>query len=507
MDQETVMKRFSSGGTFAGALIAVMLLAPPQNCWAQSVGTNPLAGRISIMNLGRRAAFDRPDERALQAVAPLAPKPGGGAYILWATAEGWNRGFENVTSTVFVTEVDGQRNIVGDDINLGRGQPMSIVATNDGFACFVKDDHKLTLLKFAGHQRTGELVLMGHGNGTARPTTFRHGVDLRPLNNGQFPHGWAVPYAPFNRGHGGMAFGNGIIGATFGIWNNYQPSGHRPPDGNWSRPDDAHNGSTAWFFGNDPAQNYHMAYSTGDHSLDQRMIFDGSSFYSLSLNPHLVFQRFDSQGNRSARTVLFDQPVKYVRQDGSTEADDGAMEVQDRSGTWQRRTGFVEASGYTLGRLGDLHALGSDRFALTYGYAAWTNNRNLRSGKNQVDFAVLDGNGHVITRRIIAEADSRAGQNGFTEYKPYERIKWVKSVTAGNNILIVWATEYHDLSRNYPTYMALVDVQGSIVSGPHAIPHDMARFSFNDRLQALSDGTIAWTYTGNGSLWLYLLSP
>ena len=69
MDQETVMKRFSSGGTFAGALIAVMLLAPPQNCWAQSVGTNPLAGRISIMNLGRRAAFDRPDERALQAVA------------------------------------------------------------------------------------------------------------------------------------------------------------------------------------------------------------------------------------------------------------------------------------------------------------------------------------------------------------------------------------------------------------------------------------------------------
>lgn len=457
----------------------------------------------SVVNLGKSAAFGRPDERNLGAVARMAPKPGGGLYVQWATAQGWNRGYGKITSTVYVTEVDANGRQVGEDILLGPSEPAGIVATNDGFAYYLKDQHRLTFGRYTGRQKTSEVILMDHAvSGERRPTSFRTGVELRDPQTGEFRFGWAVPYAPFARGHGGLAFGSNVVGTIFCSWNNYQPEGH-PPAGGWSNPNDAHMGSTAWFYGSNPAHDHHMSYATGDHSLDQRMIHAEGNFYSVSLNPHIVFQRFDTQGNRSHRQILFDRPVSY-NSNGLSSPDTGAMEVL-RNGVWDPKTNFLEARGYTLGRLGDLHALGNNRFALTYGYASWSDKRGIRSSKNQVDVAILDGSGNVVSRNVVAQPDTRAGQNGFTEYFPYERIRWVKSAKAGPNILVVWATERSGSSR-LPVYMTVVNQNGDVLQRPAAVPEGIP-FSTSDRLHNLADGSIAWTATNRGNLELHRFFP
>jgi len=343
---------------------------------------------------------------------------------------------------------------------------------------------------------------MGIRGGLERRHGKHHVAGVRD-ENGRFLSGWAVPYAPFARGHGGMAYGNGIVGTIFSQWNNYQPSGNPPPDGQWRNPNDAHIGSTAWFYGADPTVAHKMAYSTGDHSLDQRMIFTEGRFYSISLGPHLVFQSFDIEGNRIGRKVLFDEPVAYSGNTAAPTKDLGAMEVRGHDGSWQSRTNFLEAKGYTLGRLGDMHALGNGRLALTYGYDAWSDRSRNRSSKNQVDIAILDTSGQVLTRKIVAKPDTRAGQDKYTEFFPYERLKCVKSVRFGANIVVVWAVQ-RDGSRRLPVFMTVVSQNGDLLQDPHEVDESIS-FSFNDRLHNLSDGSIVWTTTQNNSLQLYRL--
>lgn len=482
----------------AMALTLGMLFAPTTH------GQTPLVdlSTITVKDLGKVAAMPNKDPRNLQPIAPLAAKPGGGAYIQWATQQGWNGGDRfKASSKVYVTEVDSNGTVTGSDIDLGTSHPGGIVATNDGFGYYLFDGGKLSFDRYANGQQVGKLLMMDHTDGEGRPTEFRRGIDLR--SNGEFVFGWAVPYAPFSRGHGGLTFGNGLIGTTFATWNNYQPSGN-PPSSGWTNPDDAHTGSTAWFFGDNPTQNYLMSYSTGDHSMDQRMVFDDGQFYSVSLNPHIAFRRFDGQGNAIETTFLFNQLVNYTDANGKSTTDIGGSEIKGSDGKWQVKTEFLEASGYTTGKLGDLHALGNNRFALTYGSYPWSNGSNYRAGKNQVDIAILDGDGNVITRKVVAKPETREGQGKYTKYIPYEQVEWVKSAMVGNNIMVVWATRRAD-SKEQPIYMAVVDKNGDIVQAQQSIPASTARFNYSDRIHNLSNGKLAWTYTGGGKLQLYMM--
>ena len=72
--------------------------------------------RLQSINLNKAAGYVNTTHN----VATLAPKPNGGAYIQWATNNGFNsRRRCEATSNVYVTEVNNAGQVQGSDIRLG----------------------------------------------------------------------------------------------------------------------------------------------------------------------------------------------------------------------------------------------------------------------------------------------------------------------------------------------------------------------------------------------------
>lgn len=462
---------------------------------------------IQTYDLGKVAAYT--DRTA--PVAPIAARPDGGAYIQWAGQDDWNSGNRcEANSKVYLTEVGNDGRVVStSDIELGHSQPAGIVATASSFGYYIVDGDKLTFgIGEPGTNGHGQTVVMDHrdksncGGYKPYPNPFQSGLEFDSWY-------WQIPYLPTG---GSLAYGNGHFGTGFSYANNFAPSRE---DGS----DDTHSGD-AFIFYDDNGANPTLPMARTDHSGDQRIVFDQGTgtFYSLSLAYDLRLRKYDSNGGLLDEDQPLTDPtdgVPYTDADGNTFHDVGFGRIYPNPPV-ETQYGL----GYN-GLLGDIHPFGDGTLAMTYGmwpqHINFSDNNQYFMTKNQVDYALLDNEGEITVRRVIYQADSRSGQDEYTEYEPFERVRWVKSAKIGSgsdaNVMIFFQTETHSGNNNNgnklyeqaSVRMVQVDKQGLIQQGPVIVP-DSAKFNKGDRVAVLSDDTLAWTHTGDGTLELSLFA-
>ncbi len=461
-------------------------------------------------------------------LAPIAAKPNGGAYIQWATAESWNGGGARAAARVYVTEVDNlgkvidaNGNAAGTDIDLGIGRPGGIAASTNSFGYYLIEGDKST---FSVNGESSTLV-MDHRNAADRAAQNYHAQQgvLQTFNRGlRFPatgdpaFGWRVPFLPDGSGRS-VAFGDGHFGTVFAHANSFANAG-------------VHWGQSSIFFGANGSTPTKGSIWSPSHSIDQRVIFDSSNknFYTVGLGDWYPMDiHIRTHNSTGTETTTTDKNLFQTAANTVPYFDVQGTRIQNiRTGT--SSNGDLWGMGSHAAHLGDLHAIGDGSVAITYAHFPRVTQRSghdrRESTKNQVELALLDNQGKMTRRKVVYAVDGKVGQGSYTAAHPYARVQWVKSAKVGNNFLIFFKTETWDgqarhgidaiYGNNEPRYtdsnsvvrMIEVDGQGNVVVTAGTVPNSIG-FHYRDRLETLSNGTVAWTYSGDNTLKLNMLAP
>ena len=453
---------------------------------------------LQIIELNKQAGY----ADQLHNVATLAAKPNGGAYIQWASNNGFNnRSLCSATSTVYVTEVNNAGQVQGSDINLGTSLPYGIAATSTGFGSLIGDGDKLIFKTHNSGSQTGSTTIMNHraksncGHYFPLPTW---NLPDPGLDFGTSGPGWAfsTPYLPEK---GDIAFGGNEFATAFGHSNDFKRS---RSDGT----SDSHSGD-AYITFNNTAGNARLSVARADHSVDRRIEHvSGNTFVSVRLNDGSGLKLYKHEnGVRVAEVKLFETKTDYTNDDETTTADipyrhryctQAEQNTNDPKCNWKDLYGIGgNGAGTSYGVIGDLHSVGDGMLALTYGIRPasyrWNEFNQGSQTKNQLDFALLDTNGNIDIRRIL--------------YQPTggERLAWVKSVMVDGGFLIFFKTETSN-GTGRSVRMMVIDEEGITEQAPVVMPA-VADFNRADEVEILSNGTIAWTSTVGGQLKLHLI--
>ena len=467
---------------------------------------------LQTINLNKQAGYaDR-----FEPVAPIAPKPNGGAYIQWVSSTNYEGGDRyKANSEVYVTEVTNAGTITGSDINIDQGGttpgpgglPGGIVASNNGFATVVYNGHK------ASFQVNGQnpLVVMNHMDKSTHwtyrgtpgpPSVFREGIRFTdPSRSDGIPFGWNVPFSPYS-GKGDLAFGSNRFGFIVDHINTF-PNNRIGPD--------AHQAHSTMFFnatGSTAAPG--KIWDGVGHSEDQRMTFNSydNKFYSIGLGDigGIELVRYSEQGVREMDLNLFANAIPYTSSVNGTLPQPGFNNTKDG----RRAYGYGgDGSGTTSGRVGSLHNIGSNQLALTMAVVPNDRANFFQESRNHIEYILFNHSGTITARRILFQADGRTNQSNYSTYLPYERITWVKSVKTPQGVMVFFKTETSD-GNTKPKYtqgsvrMMQIDNNGTITQQPVTMP-STTDFNRGDEVKILSNGTVAWTSTIGNNLKLHLL--
>lgn len=500
---------FNKLAILSWVIVGILTMAMSLTLQAQQYQLNSLQS----INLNKAAGYANTTHN----VATLAPKPNGGAYIQWATNNGFNnRRRCDATSNVYVTEVNNAGQVQGADIHLGQSLPYGIAATPTGFGYLIGDGDKLIFRTVNNRNQTGSTTIMNHrakGN-CAFYTPFPEGGLADPgLDFGITGAAWAfsTPYLPEK---GDIAFGGTEFATAFGHSNDFIRSTTN------AATHDTHSGD-AYITFNQTAGNARLSEAQGDHSLDRRIEYIGNNtFVSLRLNDVSGLRLYKHKnGQLIDNDRLFVTKTDYTNQNGSMTSDQSYQTKRcpnNPNCPMENSYGIGgNGGGTSFGFLGDLHSVGDGTLALTYGirpgnFEHGTGAYVQKQTKNQLDFARLDANGNVLIRRNLFQPDGRVGQGNYTQFQPYERLAWVKSVMVPSGYVIFFRTESSDGAANNPKYtqgtirMMQVDANGIITQQPTPVPA-AASFNRSDEVEMLTNGTIAWASTTDGQLKLHLI--
>ncbi len=463
----------ASDGTLpsAGIFARCTLLVPPPvssdiaACSTQFTGAPDLrtfdVSTIQSLDLGRTISSGTSGFGAGQPVAPLTPKPQGGAYINYLGTD----------KRAKIMEIDARGNAVGTDQDLGPATGVAGVGT-DGTtnAYLVKvTDQRLEFRVAGGAAPT---VIMDNDVPANNGTVLFSGRGVR----------WAT--APDNPPFGTQAMINPVTmhravvlpagGKWFAVYdhaNNFNAYANPPSN-------DVHYGVSITSFNADGSAPVMTLPWGTSHSIDMRTIFDGTRLIQLSLGdafPTSIQARVVDPATASvtATSDLF-QSSKFP------DTQIGASNGQPIYGI------AANGGGGVSGKLGDLVPVGCGQYALTYTiYPASYNlfGNPLTSTVNEMGLLILDKDLNVVKRAMLRRGDD---------------VDVLKTARYGKSaIFVAWKTNG---AEDY--WSMLIDVRGTMVQSPQRLPAGI-KFAANDGFVTLANGDIMWTNREGNALKLY----
>ncbi len=315
-------------------------------------------------SLGRHIS-DRP-------VAPMAANPNGGAYILW---------IRDADKKAFLTQVDGNGNVVGTDQDLGTAEVAGAVGT-DGtkVAYLLKTAPDQLLFKVVGG---GQTLLVNNSQPAPWPggDAFGNTAMLKPVD---FRRQAVVPVA--------------------GNW--FTSFDHNNNFGTATAPD-VHTGmSMVMLDGNGTNPTLGVPWGTS-HSLDILALYDGTNILNVTVG--------DAFPQDFRITVLTPQgqvvgnPIDLFAKNKFNVGGQNIDSVPGNQG------------GLSSGKLGGLSDIGGGKFALSYLIQP---SDGLAAKINEVGVLIFDKTGTAQRIKI----------------KDGTGIKYVRSARYGANILVAWET-------------------------------------------------------------------
>ena len=375
--------------------------------------------------------FERPQ-------APVAPKSDGGYYMAY---NDYSSGYCKVV------EFDSSDNVVKTYTLSEQAYPLDIIETDSGAALYLRSksdsNYAYLVIYDSSFNQLSKTTIMNNGkNGSERSDA---------LTFSSSSYGTDTMYEP----HGGkLAYGKERVNLIFAHYNLFDGEGHT--------------GDTYYSFdvnGDSSKTKYAWDWQSS-HSLIQAHLYDGKYFVSAALG--------DAYPQGISLNVI-DVSTQGWNSDQISDTND-----QDICGT-------IEGNGWggSMGRLGGLINLGSQKYAVVY---------SVKKGSSSTT------NGIFVT--IFKYASSALTKvNTYTVLSDAGKIRNLRAAKYGSRILILYVETPKDLGTDYPGYYLeytetlsylLVDTSGQVVAGPYSASTQVA--PLNEDIRCLKDGSLRWGY-------------
>jgi hypothetical protein len=393
-------------------------------------------------------------------VAPITPKPQGGAWINYLSS----------TKRSMLLEIDAQGNPVGQDKDLGTASAVGAVgADGTNYAYLLRNGHKLEF-RVAGGATT---VIMDNDVRDGQPTLFSgRGVKWTGAN-GDVPFGTEAMQSPID-------WHRAIVLAAGGKW--FTIFDHANNFNAYTNPQvaDVHQGNFLLSFKADGSEPKAVQPWGTSHSVDARMIADGNRIVQVALGDAFPM-------SLDARIIDVATGQVSLRKDLLAAAKFPDTQI----GTSQDGTPVFGIAGdkglQTAGKLGELLQVGCGQYALTYAIrpVTFTSDEVRTSTVNETGLLILDQDLNIIQRAALRKGDD---------------VESLKTARYGKSALLVaWKT------RNIDEYWAMiVDVRGVIVQPAEKLPPG-ATFKASDGFVTMANGDVMWTVREGGTLKLIRL--